>query len=454
MTTTARRLADLDPEQRKAILSSLSEHDLAELEYNWTFWRQPHQTPPEPPWRLWLLMAGRGAGKTWTGAQWVRNEIESGRRRSICLMAPTHLAGRKVMVEDGILPLCPPTAMPVYEMATGVVRWPNGGVAHLLSSETPDRARGYNFDGAWCDEIGAWENAEDTWDQLSFALRRTGPLGDAPAIVGTTTPRPTKLLRRLLADPGTVVTKASTFDNRANLNATVLAHLEGRYGGTRMGRQELLGEMLLDVEGALWTRAMMDAAHVDVGPAAFRRIVVSIDPAGSSNKNSDETGIIVAGIDRTGIGYVLADLSGKYSPDGWARKAVEAFKGWRADRIVAEKNYGGEMVEATIRSIDRSVAVKMVVATRGKAIRAEPVAAFYEQGRVKHLGNLSKLEDQLCEWDPTANGPSPDRLDALVWCLTDLMTTRPPMNIGAEAIARAAANPYPGTTGWHRRYGY
>ena len=444
MKTTARRLADLDQDQRKSVLAGLTEQELAELEFSWEFWRQPHQTPPEPPWRLWLLMAGRGAGKTWTGAQWVRNEIESGNRRSICLMAPTHLAGRKVMVEDGILPLCPPNAMPTYEMATGVVRWPNGGVCHLLSSETPDRARGYNFDGCWADEIGAWENAEATWDQMSFALRRTGPTGATPVVVATTTPKPTKLLRRLLAEPGTVVTRATTFDNSAHLNATVLTHLEARYGNTRQGRQELHGEMLLDVPGALWTRAMMDAAHADVGPSAFRRIVVAIDPAGSSNKNSDETGIVVAGIDPTGIGWILTDLSGRMSPDSWARVAVNAYKGWRADRIVAEKNYGGDMVQSTLKAVDPSVAVRMVVATRGKMIRAEPVSALYEQGRVKHLGNLSQLEDQLCEWNPAENGPSPDRLDALVWALTDLMTTRPPMRISPEALA-ASARPGPAT---------
>jgi phage terminase large subunit-like protein len=241
-----------------------------------------------------------------------------------------------------------------------------------------------------------------------------------------------------------VVTKATTYDNRANLNATVLTHLEARYGNTRQGRQELMGEMLLDVPGALWTRKMMEDARVESGPTAFRRIVVAIDPAGSSNKNSDETGIIVAGIDPTGIGYVLADLSGKYSPDAWARKAVSAYKGWRADRIVAEKNFGGDMVMSTIKAVDPAGPVKMVTATRGKMIRAEPVSAFYEQGRVKHLGNLSALEDQLCEWDPAENGPSPDRLDALVWCLTELMSTRPPMRISQEAL-EAASRPGPAT---------
>jgi phage terminase large subunit-like protein len=344
--------------------------------------------------------------------------------------------------------------MPVYEMATGVVRWPNGGVCHLLSSETPDRARGYNFDGAWCDEIGAWENDQDTWDQVSFALRLTGPKGDAPAIVGTTTPRPTKLLRTLMADLGTRITRATTYDNAAHLNAAVLTHLEARYGSTRIGRQELMGEMLIDNPGALWTRSMMDACRVEHPPAEMRRIVVSVDPAGSSNKNSDETGIIVAGIDRAGIGYVLADLSGRYSPEAWARKAVEAYKSWRADRIIAEKNYGGDMVESTIKSVDRTVPVKLVIASRGKAIRAEPVASYYEQGRVKHVGALHLLEDQLCEWDPAASGPSPDRLDAAVWGLSELMSARPPLKIHPDVL-EAVSRPVPGTQGWRRRmYGF
>jgi phage terminase large subunit-like protein len=414
MAANARRLAELSSEQRRELLATMTPAELQRLEYSWQFWRQPHQTPPPPPWRLWLLCAGRGAGKSWTGAQWVRNQIETGRRRSIALIAPTHLAGRKVMIEDGLLRLCPPDNMPVYEMATGVVRWQNGGACHLFSSETPDRVRGYNFDGAWCDELGAWENAEDCWDQLSFALRLTGPLGDEPQIIGTTTPRPTKLLRRLLADPDTRVTRASTFDNRANLNPTVLRHLEERYSGSRIGRQELLGELLVDTEGALWTRSMMDACHIEHPPLDLRRIVVSIDPAGSSNKHSDETGIVVAGVDRAGIGYVLRDLSGKYSPEAWARKAISAYKSWHADRIIAEKNFGGDMVMSTLKNVDPGVAIKVVTASRGKAVRAEPIASLYEQGRIKHVGNLGLLEDQLCEWNPAANGPSPDRLDACI----------------------------------------
>jgi phage terminase large subunit-like protein len=251
----------------------------------------------------------------------------------------------------------------------------------------------------------------------------------------------------LLADPGTVITRATTYDNRANLNAAVLAHLEKRYANTRTGRQELLGEMLLDVPGALWTRAMMDQCRVEHAPAELRRIVVAIDPAGSSNRNSDETGIIVGGVDRAGIGYVLKDLSGKYSPEAWARRAVGLYKAWRADRIVAEKNFGGDMVLSTLKSVEPGLPVKLVTASRGKAVRAEPISSLYEQGRIKHVGNLNALEDQLCEWDPAASGPSPDRLDSMVWCMTELMS-RPPMKISQELLdAASRPDPY-----YSRRY--
>jgi phage terminase large subunit-like protein len=419
--TVAHRLSELPADQRRAVLSGLSEADLATLEHSWEFWRLPHQVPPDPPWRVWLQMAGRGTGKNWSGVHWTRAEIESGRRRSIALVAPTHLAGRKVMIEDGFLRLCPPYAMPTYEMATGVLRWPNGGMCHLLSSETPDRARGYNFDAAWCDEVGAWENAEDTWNQLSFATRVTGPLGDSPVIVVTTTPRPTKLMRTILADPGTKVTHATMYDN-PNLDPGVVAHLRSRYEGTRIGRQELLGEMLFDVPGALWTHELIDTCRIKLADQPdFQRVVVGVDPPGGAGKANAECGIVVGAKDKAGHGFVLADLSGRMTPEQWARTAVGAFHGYHADRIVAEQNFGGQMVESTIRNVDRNVSVRMVVASRGKQVRAEPVSAIYEQHKIHHVGEFPELEAQMCEWDPAASGPSPDRLDALVWCMSELV---------------------------------
>ena len=342
-------LARLTPEQRREVFADCSPAELEAFEWSWETWRQPHQTPPPLPWRVWALIAGRGAGKSWAGAQWVRHEIETGNRLRIALVAPTHLTGRKVMIEDGLLRLCPPWAMPVYEMATGVVRWPNGGVCHLLSSETPDRARGYNFDGAWCDEVATWDRAEDTWDQLSFATRLAGPLGASPAIIVTTTPKPTKLMRRILADGGTVVTRATTFDNREHLDPHVLAHLRDRYENSRLGRQELLGEMLEDIEGALWSHALLDAHRVAEAPA-LRRVVIAVDPSGSSK--GAECGIVAAGLAQNEHAYVLADHSVRGSPERWGRAAVGAFEAHKADRIVAERNFGGDMVEAVIRSVD------------------------------------------------------------------------------------------------------
>lgn len=417
MTANARHLAGLSEDQRRDVLSGLSEGDLAALAWSWEFWRQPHQTPPEPPWRVWALIAGRGAGKSWTGAQWVRSEIEAGRRRCIALVAPTHLAGRKVMVET-LLRLCPPSAQPQYEMATGVVRWPNGGVCHLLSSETPDRARGFNFDGSWCDELGAWENDRDTWDQLSFATRLPGPYGDSPAIVITTTPRPTRLMRAILADAGTKMTRATTFDNRANLDPDALAGLEKRYAGSRIGRQELLAEMLTDVEGALWSQALLDDHRRDSAPDHLTSVTVGVDPSGGG---AAETGIIIAGLGADKHGYIIGDASVKGSPQEWGARAVGAYRLHQANRIVCERNYGGEMCRHVIGSIDRNVPVRLVTASRGKQVRAEPVVSLYEQGRVHHVGHYGVLEDQLTQWDPLGRDPSPDRLDALVWCLTDLM---------------------------------
>jgi phage terminase large subunit-like protein len=419
----AARLAALPKDQLHDVLAGLGPAELESLRWSWEFWRREDQTPPDGPWRVWALIAGRGSGKTWTGAQWVRSEIESGRRRSIAIAGPTNLAVRKVQVEgpSGLLSVCPPDNLPTYEMATGRLRWPNGGEAHILSSETPDRARGYNFDGCWADELCAWEDVQNFWDQISLATRITGPLGGAPRLVITTTPRNISTLKQILADPGTVITRASTFANAANLDPEVLKHLQSRYGNTSLGRQELLGQVVEDVEGALWTRALIDGTRVKAAPEHLTRVVVAIDPAGTSGKASDETGIIVAGRDAEGHGYVIADLSGKYSPDGWARRAIEAYRRHRADRIVAETNFGAAMVENTLRAVAPDVPFKALHASRGKAVRAEPVVALFEQNRAHIVGHLAALEDQLCGWDPNSSKGSPDRLDSCVWAITELL---------------------------------
>ncbi len=429
MSDLAARLALLPEAERRAALEGLSAAELDAMLYHWPLWARPDQLAPPPrpegmlAWRMWLLLAGRGAGKTRSAAEWVRHSVESGRRRSIGIIGPTADTLRRDVVEgeSGLLRIAPPWCRPTHEPSQRRIVWPNGGVAYLLSSEEPDRIRGPNLDGFWGDELTSWAAPQACWDNLQFALRITGPRGDAPAGVISTTPKRHALLKAIIADPTTVITRASTFDNRANLDPGALAALERRYGGTTLGRQELLGELLDDVEGALWNRAMLDKCRSMTVPATLKRLVVAVDPAGGSSKQNAETGIILAGRADDGHAYVLADQSGRFTPDGWARRAVELFHVHRADRIVAEQNYGGAMVEATIRAVDASVPVKMVVASRGKQVRAEPVVSLYEQRRVHHVGIFPEMEDQLCSWDPASNDPSPDRLDALVWCISELM---------------------------------
>ena len=423
LTSPAARLAGLTEGERRMILAGMSPAEIAALEFTWPFWARPDQLPPEGDWRQWLLLGGRGCGKTRSAAEWVRSEIESGRRRHIGVVGSTANDIRSIMVEgpSGILAVCPPDSRPSYEPSTLRIVWPNGAMVHLYTAEKPQRLRGPNLDAVWCDELAAWDDPERAWDQMQLALRIPGPLGHSPQVVVTTTPKPIPLLRQLLAADDTVITRARTSDNAANLDRHTLAYYQKRYGGTTLGRQELDGEMLIDLEGALWTRQMFDTNRLEPDPPrVYARIVVAIDPAGSSKSTSDETGIIVAARDAGGRGYVLADCSGRYSPEGWARKAVLAYQEFKADRIVAESNFGGEMVEATIRSVANRVPVKLVNASRGKAVRAEPIVALYEQARVHHVGTFPQLEDQMTSWVPGVSR-SPDRLDAAVWALTELL---------------------------------
>ena len=421
----AARAAALSPEQRAAILSALSPPELEALEYSWAFWARPDQLPPEGAWRTWLLMGGRGSGKTRSAAEWVRSEVESGRRRYLGIIGPTADTLRSIQVEgpSGILATAPPDNRPSYEPSTRRIVWPNGAVARLFSAEEPERLRGPNLDALWADEIAAWDDPEKAWDMANFALRLPGPLGDPPRALVSTTPKPLPLLKTLLASEDTVVTRARTFDNAANLDASTLVFYRRKYEGTTLGRQELYGELLTDTQGALWTRQMIADNRVAAAPAEFVRVVVAIDPSGSSAGTSDETGIVVAGLGRDAISYILEDASGRYSPMGWAMRAVMAFEQYEADRIIAESNFGGAMVEATIRAVASRVPVRLVHASRGKAVRAEPVVGLYEQGKVRHVGMFSELEDQLCEWVP-GSARSPDRLDALVWAVNELMVER------------------------------
>lgn len=405
------------PPDLAADLARLTDEEAHQLLYDWAIWARPNQLPPEGDWRTWLILAGRGFGKTRTGAEYVRMMVEAGRVGRIALVGQTAADVRDTMIEgeSGIMAISPPWFEPKYEPSKRRLTWPNGARATAYSADEPRQLRGPQHELAWADELASWTTAE-AWDQLMFGLR----LGDDPRAVVTTTPRPTSVIRDLVKDPTTHVTRGSTYDNLANLAPAFIDKIITKYEGTRLGRQELYAEILDDVPGALWNRAMLAEARAQGEPPELVRIVVAIDPAVTSTSESDETGIIVAGLDASGAYHVLADRSCRMSPDGWARRAITALDEYRADRIVAEVNNGGDLVEATIRTVRRNVPYKKVHASRGKRVRAEPIAALYEQGRVTHHGNLDLLEDQMVTFLPEGSDGSPDRVDALVWALTEL----------------------------------
>jgi len=373
------------------------------------------QVAPAGDWSTWLYMAGRGSGKTRAGAEWVHEQIAAGCRR-IALVGATAADVRDVMVEgeSGILATARPGARPDYEPSRRRLTWPGGAIATTYSAEEPERLRGPQHDGAWADELGAWKH-EATWDMLMLGLR----LGADPRSLVTTTPRPTKLVRSLLSTASTITTRGSTYDNRANLAPSFFDSIITRYEGTRMGRQELMGELIDDVPGALWTLSLLDGLRVPAAPD-LARIIVAVDPAVTSGAESDETGIVVAGIGADGHGYVLADRSCRMSPDGWARRAAQAYHEYQADRLIVEDNQGGEMVAFLLGTVDATVPIKRIRASRGKRLRAEPVAALYEQGRVHHVGVYPDLEDQMASFTGDG-GEHDDRVDALVHALTEVM---------------------------------
>ena len=373
-------------------------------------------------WTVWLRMAGRGEGKTWVGSNWSHEQARDMPGSVGHLVAPTASDVRNVMVvglegehPSGILPTSPPGFRPTYEPSKRKLTWPNGSTALLFSADEPERLRGPQCHWAWADEVAAWRYPE-SWDQLLFGLR----MGRRPRVVATTTPKPVRIIREILARPDVVVSRGRTADNRANLAPAFLTTVVAKYEGTRLGRQELEGELLEDMPGALWTRSRIEAGRVATAPE-MRRLVVGIDPAASSNEGSDETGIILAGLGANGEGYVLADRSGRYPPIQWAQQALALYRDHGADRLVAEVNNGGEMVTQTLHTVLPGAPVKAVHASRGKRTRAEPISALYEQGRVHHVGAFPDLEDQMCTWVPDVTEDSPDRMDALVWALTELM---------------------------------
>ena len=432
MKSGAAWLACATPEGVSEFLGGLSDQALMALPWLFEFWALPHQLPPEGAWKSWVIMGGRGAGKTRAGAEWVRAEVEGsgpldpGRARRVALLGETVDQVREVMVfgDSGILACSPPDRKPDWEAGRKRLVWPNGAVAQVFSAHEPEALRGPQFDAAWVDELAKWKRAEDAWDMLQFALR----LGKNPRQVVTTTPRNVGVLKAILKNPSTVITHAPTEANRAYLAASFLDEVRARYAGTRLGRQELDGVLLEDAEGALWTTRALEAARLDVVPP-LDRVVVAVDPPVTGKAASDQCGIVVVGAITAGPpqdwrAVVLEDASvAAASPDAWARAAIAALERHGADRLVAEVNQGGDLVESVIRQIDPLVPFRAVRASRGKVARAEPVAALYEQGRVSHLRGLGALEDQMCKM--TARGyegrGSPDRVDALVWALTDLM---------------------------------
>ncbi|KFI33136.1 ATP-binding protein [Haematobacter missouriensis] len=432
MRSAAGWLASATPETLESFMEGLSPNALAALPWLFEIWALPHQLPPEGDWKTWVIMGGRGAGKTRAGAEWIRSEVEGarpllpGRSRRVALVGETLEQVREVMVfgESGILACSPPDRMPVWEATRRRLVWPNGAVAQIFSAHDPESLRGPQFDCAWVDELAKWKKASDTWDMLQFGLR----LGDQPRQVVTTTPRNVGVLRDILRNASTTVTHAPTEANRAHLAASFLSEVRARYAGTRLGRQELDGLLVDEAEGALWTAVLLDRARLRELPP-LTRVVVAVDPPVTGHGGSDDCGIVVAGVVAEGPpqdwrAVVIEDASvSAASPDRWARAALAAAERHGAERVVAEVNQGGDLVESLLRSIDPLVPFRAVRASRGKAARAEPVAALYEQGRVRHMPGLDRLEDQMCRM--TAQGyegrGSPDRLDALVWALTELM---------------------------------
>nr|WP_296424126.1 terminase family protein [Yoonia sp.] len=432
LTSGASLIASGPRSQQRDFLSRLSCAQLAALPFLFDFWAMPHQVPPAGDWRTWVILGGRGAGKTRAGAEWVRSIVEgalpqsSGKARRVAIIAETIEQAREVMVfgESGILAVSPPDRRPAWVSGRRLLVWPNGATAQLFSAHDPESLRGPQFDAVWADELAKWRRGGDAWDMLQFGLR----LGEHPRACVTTTPRRAAVLRDLLAMDTTVVTHAPTHANRANLAASFLAEIEARYGGTSLGRQEIEGTMLTDFEGALWGLAQLADCQIADVPA-LTRVVVAIDPPGTSHAGSDACGIVVAGVVMDGPiqdwrAYVLEDATVSAArPTDWAKAAIAAMQRHGADRLVAEVNQGGDMVEAVVRQIDPLVSYRSVHASKGKTARAEPIAALYEQGRVLHVRGLGVLEDQMCQMTTQgfAGKGSPDRVDALVWALHDLM---------------------------------
>lgn len=426
-------LATLPEQQQEDYVQRLDDKQRQDLILKpWWFIGRPEQQEPEGDWTVWLILAGRGWGKTRTGAEWLVQQIldnptaPDGAPTEWAIMGETFSDTRVMCMEgpSGVLRVLQRRGLVngidfQYNRSAWQIVFSKGQKVHMFGADNPDAGRGYNLSGVWADEIAKWKYSYESWNEgIAPALR----IGKKPRAVITTTPKPIRVLRDWTArsDGSVYVTRGSTFDNAANLSELALIELQARYHGTRTGRQELYGELLDDIEGALWHRQMIELARVerDLVPNLVR-VVVALDPAVTSGEEADETGIIVAGMGTDQHFYILSDKSMRNTPDAWARVAVEQYHEWKADRIVAEANNGGDMIAQLIRTVDGLVPVKKVNASRGKRVRAEPISALYEQGRVHHVGSFPTLEDQMVTWTPDMP-KSPDRLDALVWALTEL----------------------------------
>jgi phage terminase large subunit-like protein len=432
-------LAMLPVEERRKLLSGLSAQELEDIKYCWRLWARPSQMAPSGDWKRWLILAGRGFGKTLAGAQWVRSIAcgptpdAPGLCKSIAIIAETTKDAREVIAQggSGILAVHPPEFRPSYTERKGFT-WPNGCRAYLYSANEPDQLRGLNADAAWCDELCKWPNPVDVYDMLSFALR----VGDDPRMVITTTPRPIQLLKKIMAAASTVVTTGSTYENAGNLSESFIRDMKERYAGTRLGRQELQAEILGDTPGALWTRGNLDEHRIGLGKNGKRpklpdmqRVVVGVDPAVAvlktdidENAGTAETGIVVAGLGVDGRAYVLDDCSVRGSPRVWARRALAAMDFHKGDCIIVEINNGGAMVKACIQAERPLANVIEVHASRGKVARAEPIASLFEQGRVSMVGSFPELEDQLVLFTPygIVGNTLADRADSMIWAISHL----------------------------------
>lgn len=423
-------MAALPEADRAQMLAGMTDAEAQALEWDWEFWGRPSQIAPPGEWSTWLALAGRGWGKTQAGAQWIRQRVRDG-ARSIALIAETQKDLEEVMVAR-IIAIHPPSEAPTVRYHPVRLTWPNGARALGYNGTEPDQLRGPQFDACWIDELAKYKRAQELWDMLQFTMRLPNP-----RVFVSTTPRPIQVLRSIMAAKTTVISRGGTRENRANLSPEFIKTITDRYAGTRLGRQELDAEILDDVPGGLWTREVFDTHRIagkwdgerivteDGRNIDMARIVIGVDPSGSSgdDDNADAIGIVAAGKGVDGRGYVLGDWTCNLSPAGWGKRAATCYRNFRADSIVAERNFGGDMVSFVLKTADNTVPVRMVTASRGKVIRAEPVAALYEQGKVSHLGALPELEDQACQMtgDGYVGDGSPDRVDAAVWALSEVM---------------------------------